>query len=455
MENPFDNRIQTVSELTRSIRGVLETSYSMVTVSGEISNLRRPQSGHLYFTLKDPEAQLRAVLFKGQQRYLTTTPADGMEVLCRGRISLYEPRGEYQLIIDYLDAKGAGLLRIAFDQLKSRLEAEGLFDPQRKKALPFLPRSIAVITSSQGAAWHDFLTQAQKRAPGVRISLMPVKVQGEGAAEEMAEAIACLNRAEQMGQAGDRDRDSAWDIIVLCRGGGSLEDLWAFNEEVLARAIADSAIPVVSAVGHEVDFTIADFVADLRAPTPTAAAQMILPQWEQLRRAADEQGRRLALAMRRHLYRAGHELASAQRLLGDPGRLLIQHHLRLDHLSGELAHTLRHRLNLWHKLLNELAQSLQSHDPGRTLTLRQGRLKELALRLSFLINNHLQERRGQLGRVAGVLDAVSPLAVLSRGYAVARFPDGRIIRSIDQLSLNDKIELTLADGVVDCRVENR
>ncbi len=441
MENPFDNRIQTVSELTRSIRGLLETSYSMVTVTGEISNLRQPHSGHFYFTLKDAGAQLRAVLFKGQQRYLTCLPADGLEVLCRGRISLYEPRGEYQLIIDYLDAKGAGLLRIAFDQLKAKLEAEGLFAAERKRPLPFLPQSVALVTSPQGAAVRDFLTQAEKRAPGTRISLMPVRVQGEGAGEEIARAIAELNRLGR------------WEIIVLCRGGGSLEDLWAFNEEVVARAIAASAIPVVSAVGHEVDFTIADFVADLRAPTPTAAAQMILPEWDLLAAAATELGRRLALTMRRRISETQGKLAAAQRLLGDPSRLLAQHNLRLDHLQAELGHALRHGLRRERDRLNGYGAILQHQDPRRMLATHQGKIRENGLRLSFLINRLLAAKRNQLGRTAAILDAVSPLAVLGRGYAIPRRPDGTVLRSVAQAVIGEKLVIALYDGQVDCQIK--
>jgi len=440
MENPFDNRIQTVSELTRSIRGLLETSYSMVTVTGEISNLRRPHSGHLYFTLKDAGAQLRAVLFKAQQRYLACQPADGLEVLCRGRISVYEPRGEYQLIIDYLDSKGAGLLRIAFDQLKARLEEEGLFAPERKRPLPFLPRRIALVTSPQGAAVQDFLHQAEKRSPNTAISIMPVRVQGEGAAAEIARAIEELNRL------------GGWEVIVLCRGGGSLEDLWAFNEEEVARAIAASAIPVVSAVGHEVDFTIADFVADLRAPTPTAAAQMILPERAVLAAAVAELDRRLAATLRRQLADARQQLSSAQRLLGDPSRLLAQHNLRLDHLQAELGHALRLGLRRDRDRLSHCQAVLQRQDPRRLIAGFQGRVRENSLRISFLIQRLLAAKRNQLGQTAAILDAVSPLAVLGRGYAIPRRADGSVLRSVKQAEVGGELNLTLHDGRLDCRI---
>ncbi len=440
MENPFDHRIQTVNELTRSIRGLLETSYSMITVTGEVSNLRRPQSGHLYFTLKDAYAQIRAVLFKAQQRYLTCVPADGLEVLCRGRISVYEPRGEYQLIIDYLDAKGAGLLRIAFDQLKAKLEAEGLFAPERKRPLPFLPRNIAVVTAPQGAAIRDFLLQARQRSPGTAISIMPVRVQGEGAAAEIVQAITELNR---MGRA---------EIIVICRGGGSLEDLRAFNEETLARAIATSKIPVVSAVGHEVDFTIADFVADLRAPTPTAAAQMILPRQDVLAAAISDLNHRVSATMTRRLATARQQLMTARRLLGDPGRLLVQHHLRLDHRQTELGHALHRRLHRDRNQLNDFNVVLQHHDPRRTITRHHGQIRENTLRLSWLMQRLLSAKRYQLSQSVGILDAVSPLAVLSRGYAIPYRHDGAVLRSVNQARLGEEIRLSLNDGHLGCKI---
>ncbi|MDZ7640830.1 MAG: exodeoxyribonuclease VII large subunit [Desulfurivibrio sp.] len=442
MENPFDNRIQTVSELTRSIRGLLETSYNMVTVSGEISNLRRPASGHLYFTLKDANAQLRGVLFKGQQRYLACTPADGLEVLCRGRISVYEPRGEYQLIVDFMDGKGAGLLRIAFDRLKAKLEAEGLFEPARKKALPFLPRRITLVTSPQGAAVRDFLHQAAKLGAGTAIEILPVRVQGEGAAAEIAAAIAQLNRRQ------------ASEIIVLCRGGGSLEDLWAFNEEEVARAIAASALPVVSAVGHEVDYTIADLVADLRAPTPTAAARLILPDGRQLRAQTGELNRRLAAAMRRRLAEGRRRLEAEQRLLGDPARGLAQHAIRLDYLRADLARALQGRLRQRRQRLLGLEHTLQRLDPRRRLTAQRAILQEHQLRLAFLSRRLLSDQRNRLRRIAAILEAVSPLAVLSRGYAIPRQSNGAILRSVQQAAPGDPLRLTLQDGNLHCTVQD-
>ena len=268
--------ILTVSQISRSIRTLLEGEFRFISVSGEISNLSRPYSGHSYFTLKDEGAQLRAILFKGQQRFLAKDINDGQQVICHGRISVYEPRGDYQLIVDSIDFHGAGALQLQFEKLKNRLAVEGLFDQARKKMIPMFPRKIVLITSPTGAAVHDFLKVWRNRQWGATIQIFPVRVQGIGAAEEIAAAIATVNR----------ELDS--DIIVLCRGGGSLEDLWAFNEECVARAIADSTLAIVTAIGHEVDFTIADFCADLRAPTPTGAAEQIIPCPLYTTYAADE-----------------------------------------------------------------------------------------------------------------------------------------------------------------------
>jgi exodeoxyribonuclease VII large subunit len=319
MENSFSPQAQTVTEVTSIIRGILETELPFVSVLGEISNLRQPYSGHIYFTLKDAGAQLKAVLFKPQQRYLQALPEDGMEVVCRGRISVYEPRGEYQLIVDYLDLKGSGALQIALDRLKKKLADEGLFDQAHKKKIPFLPGKIAVVTSPQGAAVRDFLRIAAARYAGIPITIFPVRVQGEGAADEIVQAINTINAQARA------------DVIVLCRGGGSIEDLWAFNEEKLARAIFASHVPIVSAIGHETDFTIADFVADLRVPTPTAAAEAVIPNKRLLSARVSEAGHRLATAMKRKIDHGGYQVKVCRRMLGDPSSALDHYRLATDH----------------------------------------------------------------------------------------------------------------------------
>ena len=271
-----NSRIFTVSEINDSIRGILEVQFPFVSVAGEISNLRQPLSGHCYFTLKDERTQIRAVLFKMQQRYLSSKPADGQMVICHGRISVYEARGEYQLIVDTIDLHGTGIMQLEFEKLKHKLAAEGLFDQDVKTQLPFLPEHITLVTSPKGAAVHDFIRIAQARCPTTKIAVFPVSVQGNQAAGEISRAITAINN------------HLSTDIIVLCRGGGSLEDLWTFNEEKVARAIAGSTIPIVSAIGHEIDYTIADFVADLRAPTPSGAAEMLLPETQALKSQINE-----------------------------------------------------------------------------------------------------------------------------------------------------------------------
>lgn len=437
----FEERIQTVTELTHSIRGLLETTFPFVTVTGELSNLRQPTSGHLYFTLKDSGAQIKAVLFKPQQRYLACTPSDGLAVLCRGRLSVYEPRGEYQIIVDYLDTKGAGALRIAFERLKAKLAGEGLFDPARKKPLPFLPEKIALVTSPQGAAVVDFLRMARNRFPSVPIEIHPVRVQGDGAAGEIAEAIDEANRRRTS------------EVIVLCRGGGSSEDLWAFNEEIVARAIARSELPVVSAVGHEVDITIADLVADARAATPTAAAELVLPDGRILKRKTAEGTGRLLNAMRRHLSGYRHQVATSQRLLGDPTLMVAHFLLRLDHARDTLARATQLRLHRNHAAIKELLGRVLGNDPRQRLANARLRTRECQERLSLLINHQLERKQGLLAQGAGRLDAVSPLAVLGRGYAVVRTEaTGAIIRSASQAAIGDEVQITLHRGTLDCTV---
>ncbi|MDY6852533.1 MAG: exodeoxyribonuclease VII large subunit, partial [Thermodesulfobacteriota bacterium] len=323
-EDLFGREVFSVAELTGRVKDLIETEFGMVRLWGEVSNLRRPSSGHYYLTLKDRDAQIRAVMFRTQQRYLDFDPADGLEVLVRGRLSVYEPRGEYQIIIEYMEPRGEGALGLAFEKLKAQLESEGLFDEERKKILPFMPQRVALVTSPTGAAVRDFIRVARRRFENTILSIYPVRVQGEGAGAEIAQAVADLNRW------------GGFDLIVLTRGGGSLEDLWAFNEEVTARAVAASEIPVVSAVGHEVDFTITDFVADLRAPTPSAAAELIFREKEELRAYVAGAAQRMASKVRGVLSLTEERLAHLDTRLGDPRRALSDRRLLVDDLAGEL-----------------------------------------------------------------------------------------------------------------------
>lgn len=441
MHSMTSGQIQTVSELTQSIRGVIEVSFPFVTVAGEISNLRCPYSGHLYFTLKDEAAQLKAVLFKPQQRYLACTPEDGMEVVCRGRISLYEARGEYQLIVDVLAAKGAGALQLAFDLLKRKLAAEGLFAEERKRPLPLLPERIALITSPSGAAVHDFLAMAEKRCAAVPVEIIPVRVQGTGAMEEIIEAIALCNQRGQN------------DVIVLCRGGGSLEDLWTFNEERLARAIADSSIPIVSAIGHEIDFTIADLVADLRAPTPTAAAEAIVPSRAQLDAQLHNLTTRLTKTVQDRLTLFRRAIESHRKILGDPTSLLDQFRLTTDHALASLQFAFSSAIHQRQLALARFSQILARHNPQQRLDYQQQWVQELHRRLGQAMLGQQERKRAALGKNAGLLHAISPLTVLGRGYSIVQQKNGDIVRDSSRVQPGENLSITLAQGEIDCEVK--
>lgn len=441
MENTFMPQAQTVTQVTSIIRGILETELPFVSVLGEISNIRQPYSGHIYFTLKDAGAQLKAVLFKPQQKYLQTRPEDGMEVVCRGRISVYEPRGEYQLIVDYLDLKGSGALQAALERLKKKLADEGLFDQAHKKKIPFLPGKIAVVTSPQGAAVRDFLRIASARYAGIPITIFPVRVQGEGAADEIIQAINAINAQNRA------------DVIVLCRGGGSIEDLWAFNEEKLARTIFASQVPIVSAIGHETDFTIADFVADLRVATPTAAAEAVIPNKRLLSARVSEAGCRMAAAMKRKIDHGAYQVKVCRRMLGDPSSALDHYRLATDHALIAMHHTVAMRLHRIASQVHRLHDKLLSLNPNTHLQLRKQLLRELRSRLSGAMENSLRVKKSELGNIAGLLDAVSPLAILARGYAIVQSQEtGEIIRAAEQTAVDDRLRLTLHKGTLDCRV---
>lgn len=440
-----DRRILTVSELSTAIRGLLERNFPFVSVAGEISNLARPRSGHLYFTLKDQGAQIKAVLFKLQQRYLAEVPRDGVQVVCRGRISVYEPRGDYQLIVDTLDFQGAGALQQAFEALKRRLAAEGLFDEHLKRPPPSFPTHITLVTSPHGAAVHDFLKIAGRRCPQVRIAVCPVAVQGPQAAAEMIQALADINR------------NVATEVIVLCRGGGSIEDLQAFNDEGLARVIRASDLPVVSAVGHEIDFTIADFAADLRAPTPSAAAELLTPDREGLRAAVTGCRLRLRRVLAARIDREQQRLALARQRLHTMTHPLDKLLLRLDHLALNLEVALKGGLAARHQRLDALAGRLTRREPSHQLALQAQRVQELRFRLVQAAREGLRERTRRFGRATGVLQAVSPLATLARGYAVVRRsgPGREVVSDAGQVGLAEAVEVLLHRGVLFCRVEGK
>lgn len=439
-----DRRILTVTELNSAIRNVLEGRFPFVSVAGEISNLHKPYSGHLYFTLKDSGAQIKAVLFKMQQRYLAQIPKDGAHVVCRGRISVYEPRGDFQLIVDTIDFHGAGALQQAFEQLKKRLANEGLFDEHLKRRLPPFPAHVTLVTSPQGAAVHDFTRIASRRWPALRIAVYPVAVQGEQAAADMVAALRDINAL------------ATTEIIVLCRGGGSAEDLHAFNDEQLARAIRASAVPVVSAVGHEIDFTIADFAADLRAPTPSGAAELLTPDSEALLRTIGQIRTRLYRILLARTDRLQQRLRLARQRLETMPHPLDRLALRIDHLAVRLEHAFHGALNVRQQRLERAAFAVERHCPAHRVELHGQRLNELRSRLVQAAKSQLQAKEEQFGRMASILQAVGPLATLARGYAIVRTTGGRrrIVTQSHQVRTGETVEVILHSGLLLCRVEH-
>jgi exodeoxyribonuclease VII large subunit len=482
---PARGEILTVSALAERLRGLLEKTYPFVMVRGEISNLRQPGSGHLYFSLKDEGASVRAVLFRGQARLLRFRPENGQEVVVRGRVSFYEASGDAQLICDFLEPVGAGALAVAFEQLKKKLAAEGLFDPARKRPLPFLPRRIGVVTSPSGAAIRDFLRVLHRRFPGIPVLVAPARVQGDGAAVEVARGIARLSARDDL------------DVIVVTRGGGSIEDLWAFNEEPVARAIAASRHPVVSAVGHEVDFTIADFVADFRAPTPTAAAEHLAPVEDDLRASLAVARGRLQKAALRALESRAAEVHRLRARLGDPRRRLADGRLGLDDRRRRAGAAARRTLGALRAALRESTRRLRAAHPVTALKLRRrdvgglderlrraavadlaarrarlddlrarllragprdrilregGRLADLATRLGAGVQRDGDRRRSALSDLQARLQALSPLRVLARGYAIAFRASGAVLLRAADAAPGERLHLEVADGALEVEV---
>jgi exodeoxyribonuclease VII large subunit len=399
MSSAPGRHVYSVSDLTTEIKAVLEDGFSGVWVEAELSNFKHHTSGHMYFTLKDDRAQLRAVMFRGNNRLLKFQPQDGLSVLVFGSVTVYERRGEYQIVAEFMEPKGIGALQLAFEQLKAKLEAEGLFDPSRKRPLPLLPRKIGIITSPTGAAIRDLLTIIGRRFPGLAVLIHPVQVQGEGAAQEIAAALRTLGARRDL------------DVLIVARGGGSLEDLWAFNEEVVARALAASPLPVISAVGHETDVTIADFVADLRAPTPSAAAELVVAQRDQLRQRVDD------LVVRAE---------------GAMGNLVTAHRQRVEMLRRHLA------------LLSPLAQVKRQAD----------RLSAVRQRLFSWWEVSRMRRGERLGLLIGKLESLSPLRILARGYSICfTEPDRVVLKAAKQAMVGSRVAVRLHEGELQCLVQ--
>jgi exodeoxyribonuclease VII large subunit len=444
MMDLLERRILTVSQLTSEIKDILESTFDEVWVEGEISNLRRPPSGHLYFTLKDDKSQIRGVLFKMQSRYLRFELEDGQHVICWGRVGIYEKRGEYQLILDYVEPKGIGSLQLAFEQLKGRLAEEGLFDEERKRPLPMLPQRIGIVTSPTGAVIRDMLHILRRRFENIEVVLYPVKVQGAGAADEIAQGIGYLGEQGEV------------DLIIVGRGGGSIEDLWAFNEEVVARAIFASPVPIISAVGHETDFTIADFVADVRAPTPSAAAEIAVREKGDLLRMLGDRMTRMGREMAHFLARSRDQVIGVQGKIRDPRRRIEENRLRLDECWGRLATTVQRTWRENRERAARVLQILLAQDPLHEIrSLREG-LTQLNKRLQGGTATLVDSKRKGWEKEVARLDAMSPLAILQRGYSITRrLPDGLILREADEVEMNGQVSVRLHRGELICRVEGK
>jgi exodeoxyribonuclease VII large subunit len=444
---PLQRRVVTVSELTSSIRGVLESSFGDIWVEGEISNCRLWNTGHLYFTLKDGGAQIRGVMYRSAVRYLKFKAEDGLHVIARGRLGVYEPKGEYQLLCDHLQPAGLGALQLAFEQLKKKLQAEGLFEQARKRPLPALPAKIGIVTSLEGAALRDIIKVLTRRHPTLHLVIRPTRVQGDGAAADIAEAIRAIARVKGV------------DVIIVGRGGGSAEDLQPFNQEPVARAIANCPLPVVSAVGHEVDFTIADFVADVRAPTPSAAAEIVIAAKEDLETRIDRNGQRLRSAMSAAVERRRtrlHVLASRRGLAGVPARMAMRGR-HVDELTHQLRSAMTATVARRERDFRALRLRLEACDLRRRLTAIRGRLDAAHGRLQSAARRRHDRAHARLGAMAARLESLSPLAVLGRGYAVCWNADRTaIIRSASSVQPGDRIAVVLHEGELECQtIETR
>ena len=440
-----ERRVYTVSDLTARIRDLLARNFTDVSVQGEISNCRPATSGHIYFTLKDERAQVRCVFFKQQQRGMRFRPEDGLKVTVRGSVSVYEARGEYQIYVESLEPLGRGALQVAFEQLKKKLDAEGLFDPARKKALPLLPSRIGLITSPAGAAVRDVVRILKRRFPNVHLSLFPVHVQGEGAAEEIVQALAHFNRKRSA------------DVILMVRGGGSIEDLWAFNEEKVARAIASSVIPVISGVGHETDFTIADFVADVRASTPSAAAELVVQTRREFDKHVADLRESLESLVRYRLLelsRRVHELAG-RRGFRRPLDLLRQRRQRADELTSRLALGLRTRLELSRKRLTTAHLRIARFDFRAKVAALSLRLEKQSHDLSARAERLLRLKQERWQRLTLQIEERSPLKVLERGYAIATDTAGAALRDVNQVLVGAEVRIQLHRGRLTTEVKSK
>lgn len=435
--------VYSISRLNREVRASIEGNFGAQWVEGELSNVSRPSSGHLYFSLKDPSAQVRCAMFKPRSQQLRFRPGDGMQVLAYARVTLYEPRGDFQLVVEHLEPAGEGLLRMKFEQLKQQLAAEGLFETARKRPLPPWPRAVGIVTSPSGAAVRDILNVLARRNPAIPVVVYPCAVQGAAAAGEIVAAIAAANRRAEC------------DVLIVARGGGSLEDLWSFNEEAVVRAVAASTLPVISGVGHEIDFTLTDFAADLRAPTPSAAAELAVPDREAVLQQLTGLASRLNGGLRHRLRYAQQRVDTLSARLVHPGRRIEQHHQRLDELLGRLEPALRRTLALKQARLAAAEATLAGVTPSRRIALAASRLQSASQRLSGAMPLLLTRLKVRVTAAEQTLRAVSPLATLARGYAIVSRANGQIVRSANDVAPDETVHARLSQGVLSLRVEDR
>jgi exodeoxyribonuclease VII large subunit len=443
---PPERRIHTVTQLTSRLRALLEEEFFEVWVEGELSNCKVWNTGHMYFTLKDANAQIKGVMFRSSLLRLRFKPQDGLRVVARGRVSVYDPKGEYQLICEHFEPEGLGARQLAFDQLKQRLTKEGLFDERRKRALPALPRKIGVVTSLEGAAVRDILKVLGRRYANAHVVIRPTRVQGEGAALDIARGLAAIGRVGGV------------DVVIVGRGGGSIEDLWAFNEEVVARAIAGCPVPTISAVGHETDVTIADFVADVRAPTPSAAAEIVVARHDDFVSRIDRLTRRVnaAMASRRHRFESRLRMLEARSGLGGMRGRLAMRGRHTAELTHELGRAMRASLSQRERRYQRLRLTLETFDLRRRLAGVRTRLVAGEGRLASSIDRRRHGWQSQLGAVAAKLESLSPLAVLARGYAVCWNGDRTaVIRDASAVAVGDAVTVTLEHGELSCEVTER
>ncbi len=437
------NKALTVTQLTKQITFLLEGEFRSITVEGELSNVKKAASGHWYLSMKDEQSQIRCVMFKNVADSLRFDPEDGLDVLVRGHLSVYQQRGEYQIKISYIEPKGLGALQLAYEQLKLRLEAEGLFDHKHKQRLPFLPRKIGIVTSPKGAVIHDMLSVIERRFQGIPVLFFPSQVQGEFAPKMLVEGIRYLNTLRDSQQI---------DVLIVGRGGGSIEDLWAFNDENLARAIFSSDIPVISAVGHETDFTIADFVSDVRAPTPSSAMELAVPKKIDLKNTLIQKEKHLNNIIINLLEHLNEYVEAKRQRLASPAAVVQQYVQQVDFLDSRLSERTNNIMGNFQRLISSLSEKLLLLNPGREIVSQKHGVKTLNSRLMISIRNFHKNLKDSAKQQADLLNSFSPLSVLQRGYSVAVDKSGNLLRSVNDVKSGEKLEVRLEDGTLQTKV---